>query len=77
MKQWLIQKGVFDPVRVDPWGNIKRASAQCLTHRCITRNMLGHQVVDDVQSRNATGDFGGVNICVDPMRWLGVVFPSC
>ena len=39
--------------------------------------MLGYQVVDDVQSRNATGDFGGVNICVDPMRWLGVVFPSC
>ena len=77
MKQWPIKKSIFDPVRVHSRGNIERASAQCLAHCCVTRNMLGYQVVDDVQSRNATGDFGGVNICINPMRWLGVVFPSC
>jgi hypothetical protein len=77
MKQRAIKKSIFDPVRVHTWGDIKRAGAQCLAHCCITRNVLGYQVVDDVQSRNATGDFGGMNIRVDPMRWLGVVFPGC
>ena len=77
MKQWLVSEGVFDAVGVYAWCNIKSSCAQCFDNYFVAVIEFFDKVLNYVQCRCTTCDFGGVNVGVDPVRRFCMVCAGC
>ena len=70
-----ISESVFDAVGVDARCDVERPRMECFANVSISFEVF-EEVLNDVEGRHTTGDFGCMDVGVDPVGRLRVVSPS-